>query len=281
MQPKSVKTVTSRVFRGDSDQTGTLTSFLEYDKEGNVVCALQYTPEGGIESKTISSYRNGKLVMEANYLSEDEIAEKYSYFRSEKEELEKVEVSYADGSVTTKVYTRDEENNTVSITSTDDEGELEEIETFLLDARKEVLERCVYNEEEQLTSRVENEYNEANLLVKQKEYDASNSLVTETTFAYNEAGNITGRWIVTANGKLAEKIILRYDEKGNLAEQQVSDFYIVRYQYNDAAKVTLEERFTLSGNLESQTFYEYDEHMMLVKEISPAGRIVYSYEFFE
>jgi hypothetical protein len=278
---KNIKSITSYIVTNDSPAEEIKHTFTEYDRDGNIVCAIQYTSDESIESKIISRFENGKLIEETNFFSEEEIAEKSVYKRNAEGEIDQIEINYADGSKTRKIYDRSQPDGTIIITSLGEDDEQEEKEVFCFNQHKNITEKSVFDENDDLISRISNEYDDNQRLISHKEIERKEKLATETLYTYDEKGNVIKRRTVTGTGKLADLVLMKYDEKGNMIERQVNNYYINRYEFNDSGKMVKEVHTNLHDNLENITQYGYDDEMQLTEESNALGKILHKYVYFE
>ena len=83
---KKVKNYTSHL--KDEDTGFYLSAEIEYDKNDNVLSSISYNDDGSIGEKTLSNYNEkGNIIEEINFMSEDEISEKFSFYRDSDEKI--------------------------------------------------------------------------------------------------------------------------------------------------------------------------------------------------
>ncbi|MBI4648226.1 MAG: hypothetical protein HY738_16995 [Bacteroidia bacterium] len=272
---------TKAVTKSGEDDDGFVSSFIEYDKDGRVICAVSYASAGEIESKVTYRYdEKGDLLEEINYSPEDEISEKFTYKRDENSKVCEVYAEYSDGSQSVKKYIRDPDGKTLTIVSWSEDNEFEGRECYKFNQQQKLIEKCVYNEREKIEEAVYLEYDENNQLIKEKDYSGNMIFKTETMYKYDEKGNLISRISVNPKRELIEKLTFKYDEKGNQIEQKYGELYMIKREYNDSGNITREERFNALGITEMFIENIYDENGLLLEERRLASTIKYEHEFF-
>ena len=149
---KKIKSITALTsVNGDSIENAHKSSYIELDVLGNEVLSVTYYNDKTVETKTVSQFNEkGWKTEEINYISEAEVGEHFVFERNEQGQLLRELIKYADGSESVKTYERDAQQNTITITTVDDEGDLEEKEFIKTDGNDNVLERILYDEDEQV-----------------------------------------------------------------------------------------------------------------------------------
>jgi YD repeat-containing protein len=113
------------------DETGLPSHFTELDHEGRTLREISYSAAGDFEEMYEYTYNEkGELMREAYSPEEGLVAEEKTFIRNDDGRLLEVKKRYQDGSVDTIDYQYDEAGNLVRVTTTDDEGVVEETETF-------------------------------------------------------------------------------------------------------------------------------------------------------
>ncbi len=278
---KKIKTIKSFTSYHDSPEENYLNSFIEYDQAGNVIKTEAYSGSNELESKTETKYNEeGKIISEINYMSLDEVSEELIYERNAEGNISKITVKYADGSYSIKTYTRTDNDKSVQIEITDDEGEFEGREFFKLNDKGEILEKKIIDYNESIEEYQVNEFNDFGKIAKQTEY-SEDGLEFETIFKYNDNQQLVSRIKINRNKELVEKINLKYDDKGNVTEQLFNDSYLIKLDYNEQGEVIREERINSQGLTENLTESIFNEDNLLQEEVNGIFRVVYKYEFFD
>jgi antitoxin component YwqK of YwqJK toxin-antitoxin module len=113
------------------DEHGHPNHYTEFDPEGNALRDVRYNRLGEFEEMFEYSYdAKGNRTREVYYLSEDEVAEEKTFEHDEEGQLLRAFKHYQDGSLDTISYAYDEKGQLKSCTTTTDEDEIEQVETF-------------------------------------------------------------------------------------------------------------------------------------------------------
>jgi len=256
-------------------------SETEFDMYENETFSVKYFEDGGIEHKVVAKFdEKGKKTEEINYFDENEISEHYYFTRNSAGLVENVKIKYADGSESIKYYKRENNNKQITITTVDDNGDLEEKEILIFDDNENVLERTLFDEDNKQTEKHINTYNDKNQLLHHKEFDADNKLSSEKEYEYNEAGSLLKRITYTPSGKIVDFIMMTYDAQNRPIEHKLGNRYTIKYSYNEAENIQIEERYKPNGVLEHRAELKFDDENRLLEEIMPYGKKVYLYEFY-
>ena len=277
-----IKSVTTTTYQKIDDQLVDpyKSSYIEYDEQGNVVCAAQYHPDGEIESKTTSKYNEkGQLVEQSEYFSEEEVSEKAEYLRDETGQLQQINKSYADGSES--IITYEKSDKQLEITSRDEDDELDEREVLQFDDEEHLIVKELYDWDNKLKDKYENTYDENGRLVEQKESTDHGNFFLQSKLTYDNEGRVLSQLSYNRKGELTHKIMFKYDEKGRVVEQQASNAYIVTSTYDDENHTQTETRKHANGIVESEKFSQYGEHGNILKEEEGLSVSKYGYEFYE
>ena len=131
-----------------------------------------------------------------------------------------------------------------------------------------------YHENGELKTEKRYIYGSVNILIEQKEYNANGKLILHEQYSYY-------------NGKYTNKNLKEYDENGKLLSylsyrnlqtriETEPDFRLERegiysYHENGREKTKLITNYSLSGYVQSSTFYEYDENGYIIHEWDKNG----------
>ncbi len=259
-----------------------ISSYIEYDKAGNVILAISYLPDGEIESKTTSEYnQKGHLIRQSNYISEDEIGEDSVYIRNENGDLIRVDKKFADGSASTITHNRSEDSKQLEISNRDEDGELEEREVYLFDDKGNMLEKEVYNYNNKLQEKYVNEYDEKANLVKQTEYEQGGRFALETELTYDDNGNVISQITFNRKRQITHKLLFTYDDKNRVIRQQFGKSYVVKTVYNDEDNTRVEKKIGANGIEEDETVSKYNENGDILEESDGFNITKYEYNFFD
>jgi hypothetical protein len=238
-----------------------------FDEKGKLVeHSLLYAAEDATEKRVLERDDSGKLVKETKYYSGDPGEHTEYSYNSQGEPIERKNF--------------DEEGNFISrdVFNYDDKGGLTDQVSF--DEKDKVLSKITYTTGDDKS-------------IEQCEYDSSNKLLSRTILKFNDAGKEISSTQTTPEGKLVSGIVTLYDERGNVTERQYKDFYskVIRYQYDELNRCTMQELFDGNGVLMRKNIYEFDEQGNLSREqtyemdTSRGGRdkhfeTRYEYEFY-
>ncbi len=271
----TVKILTHSLEEGE--EMSYISAFLERDKQGNIILSETYFAPNELESKIISKHdEDGNKIEEINYLSEDEISEHFFFHRDIKGKILKEELNYADGSKSIKLYLRNETEKTLTITTQDEDDNIEEIEFLKFDSNKQVIEKILHNENNKMKEKTLYEYDDSQRIRKRTEYGANETLIVERNFFHDEKGNLIKQFGVK-NKKLLDSVVFQYDEKNRVVETQIANQYLIKYSYDDENHSQTEERFAPNGMLEFQQISFFNEDGLLVEE--QIGELTKKYEY--
>lgn len=113
------------------DETALPSHYTEMDSAGRTIKEISYSAAGDFEEMFEYAYNEKGFLAHEKYSPEEGfVAEEKTFIRNDEGRLIEVKKRYQDGSVDTIDYQYDESGNLVRMTTTDDEGEVEETETF-------------------------------------------------------------------------------------------------------------------------------------------------------
>jgi YD repeat-containing protein len=198
--------------------------YSEYDPEGRPLKEIRYNRLGEFEDMYVYGYDDqGNLVRESYSLAEDEIAEERTFVRNEAGMILHAKKHYLDGSFDTIAYEYNDAGLLVKRTTTTDEGEIEQVESFEWE-NGELVHHQVVDEEGELIpepddsvvkpSQTRVETNDKGQVIKEEEVDEHGEVFMTVNRSYNEDG-------------LAEEVDVSIDGRG-LA---VSRHYFLKYEY--------------------------------------------------
>ena len=108
-----------------------LNHFSEFDQAGNLSKEIKYNRHGEFEEMYEYAYNEkGQLISESFYPLENELAELNKFERNESGMIIRSFKHYQDSSIDTTTYLYDESNQLIQKTTTSDEGEVEQVESF-------------------------------------------------------------------------------------------------------------------------------------------------------
>jgi YD repeat-containing protein len=113
------------------DSNGHPHHFSEFDSEGRPLKEIRYNRLGEFEEMYEYGYdAGGNLVRESYYPVENELAEEKTFERNEAGKVVRALKHYQDGSVDTITFEYDGADQLIRQTTTNDEGEIDQVETY-------------------------------------------------------------------------------------------------------------------------------------------------------
>jgi hypothetical protein len=255
----------------------TLKTYREIDIEERETLEVHYEPNGELESKTISEYNNeGKIISQKTFISEEEIAEDFSFAYNEDGQLIEKRIHYADGSSSVKTYEHKEKELFISIM--DDEGDAEGKEYLRFDENNNLLEESSWDEDDRLLSKNLMQYDDHNNLIMKVEFVEDEEFASKTMFKFDDRGNQIEILSLTRNNEVISKRESVFNEQNLIVEENV-DGYVVKYEHDENGRRIRDEVIDPHKNTESFTEYYYEEDDLLEKTIScQKGNLMYNPE---
>ena len=274
---KAVKRIETKTY--PNDEEGYLSQVTEFDAAGNQLLLIDYLPDGSIENKIDSKYDDNNLLEEKQYTDEETLTDHKCYFRNQDGQIERIEITYQDGSVAIQTHRIDPKTNTETIEELHENGDLEFREVLEYDKDKNLKARDVYDFNNKLKEAFTYTYNEGGLLVNRKQLNPKRKLEIETRYEYNGNGLISYRANLNRKGKLSDFLKVEYDANGQVIKQNFSGKFFFTFEYDAQGNAVLEERYSAGNELEYQSRFEYDDNNQMIKEINSAfvRELHYSY----
>lgn len=279
MQVKSVTTYKSKT---DSSDLAFKNSYIEYNFNGDVIEAIEWSSDEEIESKILSKYNeNNKITEEINFISENEISEHVTYFRTNDGSINKIEILYGDGSKTIKEYIHNTIENFKSVNIHNEDGDFEGSEFYKFDSSGNIIEKSILNFDNKLEEKITFSYNDKIQLINENHLDESDKIISSRRFTYDEHNNLLE--ILTVNGRnnIIEKVTTTYDEKNRITEQNIKGSYLLKITYDDENKSKTEERFTSDSNLNYVMKTIFNDKGLIVEEQTYLETTRYQYDYFD
>ncbi len=263
------------------------------NENGNTSEEIKFLSDSSIEEKNSFEYDpNGKLISQTLLYAIDNVTEKKVLTRNEKKLLVSEVKYYGSDSGERTNYEYNEKDILTAITNYDEEGEFISREEIKYDDKGSLAERCTYDVDKKILSRISFTYPENNQ-IEEVEYDINGTIASKTNILFNEKGKEISSVQTNPHGKLITSIKNTYDERGNIIEKIYKDFYSknVKFEYNDKDLLISQELFDDSGLLLRKNLFEYDEDGNVIAEqtyemdTTRGGRdkhfgTRYEYEFF-
>ena len=195
------------------------------DQNGNVTLLQHFDYDGNLEGKSEYEFdEKGRVVVERQYSTTDVPDQTLEIEYNESGKAHQVTVTFADGSVSYKKYSRDEAERSTTIDIIDEDGETEGKEYRKFDGEDRVLEETIYTDTGAIETKVEYEYNEHGDIVESVKVDEEGF---ETVLFYDYYRDDHSR--INKLEVLNEKeVIIRvdefeHDERGNRTKHTMRD----------------------------------------------------------
>ncbi|HOY30594.1 MAG TPA: hypothetical protein PKW80_01825 [Bacteroidales bacterium] len=243
-----------------------LSSHEEYDERGNMIKSLSYNHAGDIHEHYRYTFdEENRMVEQFVYFDENEIVEHHFFVYDDSNNQIQEKIIYEEGGEAIIEFFYDENGNMVKRVQKDVDGEVEETETFLFENGRMLCSE-MYDEENQLRSRRNYEYNEQGKLVKftyftpepgtgyvtehyynekglrekTLKYNSGNQLIEKTLFSYDEQDNVTE--IIEEDPLTLKKTCLTYDDKNNAVKHE-------EYNRDDELLISIERTYHDDGKM--------------------------------
>lgn len=240
-------------------------SFLqELDKHGNVIREVDYKADGGVDNAADYTYdENNRLIKEVHYY-EDGVSEIIRYNLDENGRRTEVETTYADDSKSVKKIVRD--NNTITVTTFDEDGDTEEEEQIKYDEQGRIVEEVKTDEDGKTVTHSEYTYNNKGKLLYKTEYEGDNGSFIKTTLDYDNRDNLVSETQVTDQGNLVQSVNYQYNDKGERTTWQ-NNYHVHHVEYDEHGRPVTEETKNRMNNLiENFTEYKYNQQGLVAEE---------------
>lgn len=198
--------------------------YSEFNESGNPVREIRYSNSGAFEEEYLYEYDSrGNLISERYYPEQDLLAEQKTYHRDDRGMITHAEKTYQDGSVDTLTYEYDDSGHPIRVTTTTEEGEVEQVETFTwegdrmvaqesLDSQGEPISMNDFHTENQGESRQTR--NEFGQVIREEEVDETGTVYMTVDRTYDEEGRLN-------------KVEVSFDGRG----RALSRHYFLKYEY--------------------------------------------------
>ncbi|HEY6161995.1 MAG TPA: hypothetical protein VI112_12250 [Bacteroidia bacterium] len=255
-----------------------------YDEKGHVMQETEFSEDGEPAEQFIRTYDEKGNIVEMQHFYEGELSERTQYEFNDKGLLAREKLLYADGSMMITDYQYDENDNVIERKVSDDEGNLDSIETSKYEG-KQLVENNKYNGSNELVESRKLIYrtDDPEKIKEEITYETGSGIELRTVFLDDETGNIT----YNKEGKVHSRQKMNFDEKKRVTETLISTFsgnYQYKYTYDEFDNVIEEERL-LGGTTFFKAIIRYNEygalHARSVTEMnSGLFTDVYQYEYF-
>ena len=198
--------------------------YSEFDPDGRLLKEISYNRLGEFEEMFEYGYDDqGNLVRESYFPVENEVAEEKTFVRNESGEVLRILKQYQDGSLDTITLEYNDAGQLIKQTTTTDEGEIEQVETF------------EWENDQLVNHQIINEFGEA--------VDEPGGEVikpNQTRITRNEQGKVITEEELDEHGDVFMTVNRSYDEDGRTEEVEVfidgqgraiSRHYFLKYEY--------------------------------------------------
>ena len=206
------------------DSQGYPNHYTEFDPSGHPLKEIAYNAHGEFEEMFEYGYNEqGRLIREAYYPSENELAEEKTFARNEAGLILEGLKHYQDGSVDTLAYEYNEAGQVTKITTTTDEGEIDQVETFVWENDQLIDHEVVDGQGDAIEGP-----------------DFSNVKSNQTRVTRNDNEQVVLEEELNDDGEVVMTISRTYDEGGRASEvdvfvdgqgRAVTRHYFLRYTY--------------------------------------------------
>jgi len=270
-----------------------LESNIQMNVNGDTVSDEKFSADGELEERNTYAYdEKGKLIEHSLLYAAEDATEKRVLERDDSGKLLKETKYYSGDPGEHTEYSYNSQGEPIERKNFDEEGNFISRDVFNYDDKGGLTEQVSFDEKEKVLSKVTYATG-GDKSIEQCEYDGNNKLLSRTILKFNDAGKEISSTQTTPEGKLVSGIVTLYDERGNATERQYKDFYskVIRYQYDEHDRCTMQELFDGNGMLMRKNIYEFDEQGNLSREqtyemdTSRGGRdkhfeTRYEYEFY-
>ncbi|MGC9331059.1 MAG: hypothetical protein ACP5DZ_04180, partial [Bacteroidales bacterium] len=163
---KSIKTIQTEI-----DGTSFTSEYLEYNDDNDLTLSIKYDADGNVIEKIENIYKDGKKVIEENYISEDELAEEHHFEYDPDGKLKTEKIHYAEGYSATRHFIRDKIKRELRIEEVDENGDIEELTVQKYDENDQLIEKTGYDYHGKLDNAVRITYNNKGQVIVQEEYE--------------------------------------------------------------------------------------------------------------
>ncbi len=237
-----------------------LYQYNAFDKYGNLLTEIKYTPEGDVEEKIERSYdAQGNLIEEIYYVSEEEESERRTFERDGDGKIRKEFKHYLDGSIDTVYYFYDEMGHLIKKQTLDEEEQVEGSMVYEYQ-QDQLVAQLELDEEGNPVSEKKVRLNETGHPVEQIEWNKADHSHLKIIDEYDATGKriVSLRYI---NDRLVSRSGYEEDEQGRIVritEESNQGTSALELTYDERNNVTLQEEFDRGGELLSRVERKFD-----------------------
>ncbi|CAN5436563.1 hypothetical protein BH09BAC5_BH09BAC5_05990 [soil metagenome] len=268
----------------------------EMKKEGELISEIEYDEKGNELQKTQNTYNENGNVISHELFTDGALVEKTIFVYDEKGNVVKETREFDEGFPLDTIFKYDDENRVIEKRVDDSDGELQKRETFVYHPvwKDKVVLHEVFDEEDELSLKEENEWEERDGEAKAKkfivnDYPLQKFSRTEFFDPRSREDNIA---MATFNKKekVTEYVKVIFDEKDREKEEHSisvndSDNFIVYYTHDDLDRVIVQEQ-QQADKVKSKINRRFAEHglveLIAVRSFTRGMYVdVFEYEFWD
>lgn len=246
-----------------------------WDENGNILKEIEYNEEGLLITKNIFGYNEANLLInEKNYIDNEELSQERIIDRNDAGLIIKERINFMDGSHTIRNFSRPEAN-LIKIENIDSEEGLEKIEIIKTDDSHRVLLKEVFDENNELELREENQFEGDNLISRTLNSQTDGTSIEK--FSY-ENNLFTKYDIFNDKNELIGGYSLSYDNENRVIERKYYSGTRIVYEYTENKEI--EKHIAPNGIIEFQSITEFDENGNEIKFENINESTIFEYEYF-
>lgn len=266
-----IKSIKTFVIMEDTNEP-MLQVIEERDQNGNITLLEHFNEEGGREAKSEYEFdEKGRVTIERQYSMGENPDQTLAIEYNESGKAKQVVITYADGSISYKNYSRDEAEKTTTIDIIDEDGDTEGKEFRKFDSEDRVLEEVIYTDTGAIETKVEFEYNEHGDIVESVRVDEEGfETVRFYDYYRNDLAQIHKMDVLDEDENIIRIDEFEYDERGNQTKHAIQDLdrgalFVnlttydlnnneVKFErlYGERSVEVRETKYTVDGLMESQ-----------------------------
>ena len=285
-----IKSIKEYEILGEDKQ---LVKVENFDENENLLSRIYYE-DGEISGKEIRQFNEKNQVVNYKEFENDtdlSISSIFDYDENGNLISEEQTFVHAGSYKSFKKYEYSDNSEIINIT--DDDGEFEGKIITKFNDNKNITEKQVFNDYNEIEEHFTNEYNNENQLIKTINFATGNSNYNEHLYFYNENNQVTEEKIVNKKGKIQQHILRTYDDQNRQTSIKLADVqnkksaeYTFEYS-NEKTEISIYE----SKNLIKKEITFIDNNKKDIKYIEQTdfengipqtvSEVVYEYDFFE
>ena len=246
-----------------ADIVPVISSFTEYDRDGNTLTEIAYTNNGKIEHKSEYKYNEKGLLVEETLINDEGfVDEKKRYEYDEKDRQIKEFLIYLDESFDTSVYKYNDSGKLIEKITTDDDGEPESNKEYKYEKDK-LISETLYDAQGNILNQTTHIYDENGNETQVTRYEAKDETTLRTEYTYNDEGKRTELLAYNSDNKLIIIHLFKENEKGDLielVEENQSGKNTTAFTYDEKGNLTEQLETNKAGELNSRIIKKFDDN---------------------